>query len=100
MNRKVRLVDADDLITDLILLDDAEPRSDAQRALILTLIGEINAAPKLEYEPQREGHWETMRGLDGVYFCSACKSAQISQKSRYCPDCGAKMDGGAAGNEN
>ena len=95
MQRKIRLIDADDLVTELIQLDGEQPWSDAQRGMILTLIGMVNAMPKKEYDPPIEGRWETMRGLEGLYFCSACKSAQISQKSRYCPYCGAKMDGGA-----
>ena len=99
MQRKIRLIDADDTSIERIRLDGEQPRSDAQRGMILTLISTINAMPKKEYDPPREGRWETMRGLEGLYFCSACKSAQISQKSRYCPGCGAKMDGGAE-NEN
>lgn len=94
MQRRIRLIDADDLVTELIRLDDKQPWSDAQRGMILTLIGTVNAMPKKEYDPPREGRWETMRGLDGLCFCSACRSAQISQKSRYCPDCGAKMEEG------
>lgn len=92
MQRKIRLIDADDTIIELIRLDGDRPWSDTQRGMILTLISTINAMPKMEYDPPREGRWETMRGLEGLYFCSACKSAQISQKSRYCPDCGAKME--------
>lgn len=92
MQRKIRLIDADDTIIELIRLDGDRPWSDTQRGMILTLISTINAMPKIEYDPPREGRWETMRGLEGLYFCSACKSAQISQKSRYCPDCGAKME--------
>lgn len=92
MQRKIRLIDADDTIIELIRLDGDRPWSDTQRGMILTLISTINAMPKMEYDPPREGHWETMRGLEGLYFCSACKSAHISQKSRYCPDCGAKME--------
>lgn len=91
MNRKIRLVDADDLVISLIRLDDAEPRSDAQRTLLLTLIDAVNAAPKLEYEQPTEGCWETIHGLYGIYFCSSCKSARSGRKSRYCPDCGARM---------
>ena len=94
MQRNIRLIDADDTITELIRLDGDRPWSDTQRGMILTLISTINAMPKIEYDPPREGRWETMRGLEGLYFCSACKSAQISQKSRYCPDCGAKMEEG------
>ena len=59
--------------------------------------------------PVRHGHWIPLTECanEGVY-CSICKKkvwksdyAQCSKKSRnklesnYCPNCGAKMDGGA-----
>ena len=59
--------------------------------------------------PIRHGRWIPLSecGNEGVY-CSICKKkvwksdyAQCSKKSRnklesnYCPNCGAKMDGGA-----
>lgn len=30
----------------------------------------------------------------GHYYCSECKAAQIDNRNTYCPNCGAKMDGG------
>lgn len=55
MYQRIRLIDADDLVTELIRLDDEQPWSDAQRGMILTLIGTVNAMPKKEYDPPREG---------------------------------------------
>lgn len=43
--------------------------------------------------PMRDGEWQ--------YICSVCKNDNYwrnnvcHQKHRYCPNCGAKMDGGA-----
>lgn len=31
----------------------------------------------------------------GHYYCSECKAAQLDNHNTYCPNCGAKMDGGA-----
>lgn len=90
MQKKIRLIDADDMITELIHLDDAAPWSDAQRGMILTLIGMVNAAPKKEYDPPREGAWRLIRGLDGCCVCTAC-GAPAAEMSHYCPSCGAKM---------
>lgn len=90
MQRKIRLIDADDMITALIHLDDERPWSDAQRGMILTLIGTVNAMPKKEYDPPREGEWRLMRGLDGCCVCTAC-GAPAAEMSHYCPACGAKM---------
>ena len=93
MQRKIRLIDADDTIIELIRLDDEQPWSDAQRGMILTLISTINAMPKKEYDPPRE------RGAGRR--CAASKASTSVQlanlprsrkKSRYCPDCGAKME--------
>ena len=46
-------------------------------------------------EPVRRGEWTEPYKNDiwGYYVCSICKCASVS-KSRYCLDCGARMDGG------
>lgn len=90
MQKKIRLIDADDVITELIHLDDERPWSDAQRGMILTLIGTVNAMPKKEYDPPREGEWRLLRGLDSCCVCTAC-GAPSPEMSRYCPSCGAQM---------
>ena len=90
MQRKIRLIDADDMITALIRLDDERPWSDAQRGMILSMIGMVNAAPKKEYDLPREGAWRLIRGLDSCCVCTAC-GAPSPEMSHYCPSCGAKM---------
>ena len=63
--------------------------------------------PAADVEPVRHGHWYN-RG--GRFRCSVCDNKALlkdiggtggwsheyeQQKSPYCPNCGAKMDGGA-----
>ena len=69
---------------------------------------DIESFPNADVAPVRHGRWIPLTECanEGVY-CSICKKkvwksdyAQCSKKSRnklesnYCPNCGAKMDGG------
>lgn len=47
----------------------------------------IEAMPSVEAEPVRHGQWE--HGMQ----CPFCKQIDTT-KPNYCPNCGAKMDGG------
>ena len=66
----------------------------------------LDEMPAADVEPVRHGHWYN-RG--GRFRCSACDNKALlkdiggtggwsheyeQQKSPYCPNCGAKMDGG------
>ena len=65
----------------------------------------ITDAPTIEAEPVRHGRWEyhdcvcTGDGLIAVYACSACQGCidedvfDQLHETRFCPNCGAKMDG-------
>ena len=54
----------------------------------------IEKLPAVDAEPVRRGEWTEPYKNDiwGYYVCSICKCASVS-KSRYCPDCGARMEG-------
>ena len=63
----------------------------------------INTQPTADVEEVKHGEWFTLDDCanEGVY-CSVChkkvyKKCYANQKlkSNYCPNCGAKMDGGA-----
>lgn len=68
------------------------------------VLGAIDFAPTIKAEPVRHGRWIE---ADYVYFgakrfeCSLCKDDEYWRKryhnfkEHYCPNCGAKMDGGA-----
>lgn len=57
---------------------------------IRTLREWINKQPTIEAEPVRHGRWED---CSSGWMCSRCSFTQIKD-SNYCPNCGAKMDGG------
>ena len=60
----------------------------------------LEKEPTLDYEPVRHGEWiDFDDGFDDITFeCSLCKVVWWSDAGnkayRYCPNCGAKMDGG------
>ena len=53
----------------------------------------IEQATTIEAEPVRHGQW-LYEGYTGKEFCSNCGEIQECFEPRYCPNCGAKMDGG------
>ena len=57
----------------------------------------IDKQPTADVEPVRHGHWiekveEIMTDLFLVYACSEC-GVESHRQEKYCPHCGAKMDG-------
>lgn len=63
------------------------------------LIGEIDRAPAADVAPVMHGEWEYI-GTDkmgNVFRCSNCANRiGLDKETDYCPNCGAKMDGGKA----
>ena len=53
------------------------------------------------YRKQSEGEWEQRTDIVGFVRCSVCKDCNVAddwldgKKWKYCPQCGAKMKGGA-----
>lgn len=110
----MRLIDADSLKQKLV--DHEEffiqayggwenlPENDKIRVdELIGCIGEIVNSPTVDAEPVRHGRWETHGDDDDLsccYFCSQCgynmdESEYLDNFShlKYCPHCGAKMDG-------
>ena len=88
-----------DLISRNVLLD-AMPKNDELLSVDVRRI--ICESPIIDAEPVRHGQWETKvytiesDGWITEYreeVCSECGEGQIGI-SNYCPNCGAKMDGG------
>lgn len=63
----------------------------------------IKQMPTIEAEPLRHGQWSECWHDERIYsgICSTCEKASIrpvdSEPLKFCPKCGARMDGG---NEN
>lgn len=60
---------------------------------------EVRKLPAADVAPVKRGRWKytpAYKGAEfGFYNCSSCGSAYWWNTSRYCPDCGAKMNRGA-----
>ena len=70
-------------------------------AITMSGVKILNQFPVADVAPVRHGRWEKKRGL---YSCSECgKTCPYDVQAdaieywacNYCPNCGAKMDGGA-----
>lgn len=83
----MRLIDADELI--LAAQQDG--------AYGYVSAKEIADAPTIDAEPVRHGRWVEEPGM---LICSECGDAWALEQTEevesfnYCPNCGAKMDGG------
>lgn len=70
----------------------------------LAVIKSVSEAPTIDAEPVRHGTWETRPNpqwkAHNELHCSACgwhihcSKLRSSDNWAYCPNCGAKMDGG------
>ena len=57
----------------------------------------LNSIPAADVAPVRHGEWEIVVGSNGKedMVCTCCRVSQdLTGVFTYCPNCGAKMDGG------
>ncbi len=58
-----------------------------------SIIDAFDTLPTVEADPVKHGHW--VYGEFGTPHCSECgKEIKPNDVSPFCPNCGAKMDGG------
>jgi hypothetical protein len=71
-----------------VIADDAEScKTDYLREI-------IKSVPAADVAPVVHGRW--VFGGDGCVICSKCNEEESNDNHRnFCPNCGAKMDGGA-----
>ena len=58
----------------------------------------VENLPAVDVAPVRHGEWEIVVGSNGKEYmvCTCCRVSQdLTGVFTYCPNCGAKMDGGA-----
>lgn len=83
-----------DLISRKALLEKAW-EADTQCGYVQVVdIGDIEDAPAVDAAPVVRGEWIELHEENGheVGTCSHCRHVRIVDN--YCPNCGAKMDGG------
>lgn len=83
----------------LIDADDAVRRSREPSIYDLTDVPDFLAeCPTVDAEPVRHGRWEECfedwRNQIAGNKCSLCGFEYFGNNMKYCPECGAKMDGG------
>lgn len=94
MSDKKKIIYADDL---LVAIRDDHNINGANFARIRR---HIDAAPAVEAVPVMHGRWEknekeSEKHTEAIYFCSVCRNHDAwgeTEKTNYCPNCGAKMD--------
>lgn len=93
----MRLIDADALLS-AVMTQDVVDKSVVKRLII--------QVPTVDAEPVRHGHWNHVsrefaagEGADMYAQCSECGTIELvytrayAKRWKYCPYCGAKMDG-------
>ena len=109
--QKVRLIDANALFNDLkesaksarewreeTQDEEIKIRAEQAHGTFIECALRVRNAPTIEAEPVRYGRW-IVRGQD--IYCSECNDESLynpfgaSKFSDFCPNCGARMDGGA-----
>lgn len=50
--------------------------------------------PSADVAPVRHGEWTHKPDVYGVVYCSECDYELHANSTSFCPNCGAKMDGG------
>ena len=97
----MRLIDADELLEKVqcrLHFDDVISKTIDKCVEITRRL--INDAPTIEAEPVRHGRWEEYQ-VPHIVCCSECDwGTGVQDKYNYCPNCGAKMDGGGDGATN
>ena len=61
------------------------------------VISDIKGMKAADVAPVRHGRWKAIKsnGIGGTGRCSCCEKAIYGYRAyNYCPNCGAKMDGG------
>ena len=54
----------------------------------------IEKIPAADVVPVRHGKWTHKPDVYGVVYCSECNYELHANSTSFCPNCGAKMDGG------
>lgn len=53
----------------------------------------LKCLPAVDAVPVVHAYW-WYDDLDGIWLCSHCNSGESVEQRKYCPYCGAQMDGG------
>ena len=94
MGQKMRLIDADALKA---VFEEKSSEAVCGVELCKAIISRIDEAPTVDAEPVRHGEWEMKPDPFGFFHdipvCSECGcTTKMREKTKHCPNCGARMD--------
>jgi hypothetical protein len=84
----MRLIDADQLKASI----EKKDRYNLGGEKRIIVCGMLDDAPTIEAEPVKHGRWLPHK-ITASSKCSLCRRV-FADETPYCPNCGAKMDGG------
>ena len=96
-DREKRLIDANELKKKMCLKCNDEYSDETCEPDDCVFCNAINDAQTIVAVPVRHGRWiwrNKWEPFECKYECSICHDGS-DLESKYCPNCGAKMDGGA-----
>ena len=94
---EMRLVNATDLAKEYQFTEDHT--SKLTPWTIADILNILDEAPTVDAAPVVHGQWEKHPNMYGFVRCSECRDCVVwdewvnNEKWKYCPNCGAKMDG-------
>jgi hypothetical protein len=95
----MKMYDADSLIAKLEAARNGllmRGQIAAERNVAKFALQVVYDEPTVDAEPVRHGRWEYVNASHGMMCsCSECGEIPECFEPNYCPNCGAKMDGGA-----
>lgn len=96
----MRLIDADAFIQ--MMEEKCDPESTLDPWVLSVCRGGVKMMPTVDAVPVRHGRWREDTGVYGFWICSHCgfvsEASAANLLYRYCPMCGARMDGKGDGN--
>lgn len=88
-------IEREALINEINLQKKSSKTSFPKRSFVVgDVLTCIYTAPAADVAPVVHGKWERSIYAEDFYRCSECSSVW-PRTSKFCPNCGAKMDGGA-----
>lgn len=93
-----RLIDADWLLN---AIEKLKVRSTSNTATIFDVLGVLDDVEKIIKaapinDPVKHGHWKFVEDMVSYIKCSECRDDICwvnTKRPKYCPSCGARMDG-------
>ena len=101
MKNEKWLIDANELLLSEVKRCGSIPTIGTGYSNEMSFLTILEQAPTVDAVEVVHGRWvknetESEKHVESIYFCSVCQNHDAwgeTEKTNYCPNCGAKMDG-------